>query len=114
MYRIFDNKVLAIFGVSAAVTLCTMHLYFIAEKWQKAERELQAKLKDKVKKIKSVFKGDERYMVLSAYYRQNHYHPVYAIKNSLGIFIQIPFFLAAYSYLSNLEFIREVPFIFIF
>jgi YidC/Oxa1 family membrane protein insertase len=113
VYRIFKDKALAILGVSAAVTVCTMPLYFIAEKWQKAERELQARLKTKINKIKSVFTGDEQYMILSAYYRQNHYHPIYALRNSLSILIQIPFFLAAYSYLSHLEFIKGVPFFFI-
>ena len=113
VYRIFHNKALAIFGVSAVVTACTMPLYFIAEKWQKIEREIQESLKTKVNKIKSVFKGDEQYMVLSAYYRQNHYHPIYALRSSLGVFIQIPFFLAAYAYLSNLEFIKGASFFFI-
>jgi YidC/Oxa1 family membrane protein insertase len=107
------NHVLAIIGVSAVVTTCTMPLYYIAEKWQKIERDLQTGFKDKVKKIKSVFKGDEQYMVLSAYYRQNHYHPIYALRSSLGVFIQIPFFIAAYSYLSHLEFIRGVRFYFL-
>ncbi|GBU28547.1 membrane protein [Treponema sp. R8-4-B8] len=113
VYRIFKDKALAIFGVSATITACTMPLYFIAEKWQQIERELQAKLYPKVKKIKSVFKGDEQYMVLSAYYRQNHYHPIYALRSSLGVFIQVPFFIAAYAYLSNLEFIKGASFIFI-
>jgi len=113
VYRIFRDKALAIIGVSAVVTACTMPLYFIAEKWQQIERELQARLYPKVKKIKSVFKGDEQYMVLSAYYRQNHYHPIYALRSSLGVFIQVPFFLAAYAYLSNLEFIKGASFIFI-
>ena len=113
VYRIFRDKALAILGVSAVVTACTMPLYFIAEKWQQIERELQARLYPKVKKIKSVFKGDEQYMVLSAYYRQNHYHPIYALRSSLGVFIQVPFFLAAYAYLSNLEFIKGASFIFI-
>jgi len=113
VYRIFSNNGLAILGVSAAVTVCTMPLYFIAEKWQQIERDIQAKLKLKVKEIKSVFKGDEQYMILSAYYRQNHYHPIYSLRSSLGLFIQVPFFIAAYSYLSNLEFIRGVPFFFI-
>ena len=113
VYRIYNNTAFAILGVSAVVTVCTMPLYFTAEKWQKKERELQEKLKTKVKKIKTVFKGDEQYMVLSAYYRQNHYHPIYSLRSSLSLFIQIPFFLAAYSYLSNLELIRGVSFFFI-
>jgi len=107
------NHVLSIFGVSAVITACTMPLYYIAEKWQIIERNIQAGFKDKVKKIKSVFKGDEQYMVLSAFYRQNHYHPIYALRSSLGVFIQIPFFIAAYSYLSHLEFIKGVSFYFI-
>jgi len=113
VYRIFNSKALAILGVSVAVTAITTPLYFITEKWQKTERELRALLEPKIKKIKSAFKGDEQYMVLSAYYRQNHYHPIYSLRSSLGLFIQIPFFLAAYLYLSNLEFIRGVPFFFI-
>ena len=111
--RIFFNKVLSIVGVSAVISVCTMPLYFIAEKWQISERELFKKLKPKIDKIKSVFKGDEQYMILSAYYRQNHYHPVYALRNSFSTLIQIPFFIAAYSYLSHLDYIKNVSFLFI-
>jgi len=113
IYRIFGNKVLAIVGVSAIVTVCTMPLYFIAEKWQQIERDIQKKLKPKIDKIKAVFKGDEQYMILSAFYRQNHYHPVYSMRSSLGLLIQIPFFIAAYSYLSHLDFIKGTSFLFI-
>jgi len=112
-YRIFDNKALSIIGVSAVISLCTMPLYFIAEKRQAAQREQFKNLKPKIDRIKAVFKGDERYMILSAFYSQNHYHPVYALRNSFSILIQIPFFLAAYSYLSHLDFIKNTPFLFI-
>jgi YidC/Oxa1 family membrane protein insertase len=111
--RIFNDKVLAIAGVSAAVTVCTLPLYFIAEKWQQSERDIQKRLKPKISRIKSIFKGDEQYMILSAYYRQNNYHPIYALRSSLGILIQVPFFIAAYSWLSNLEYIKGVSFLFI-
>ena len=113
VYRIFRDRVFAIIGVSVIVTVCTMPLYFIAEKWQKVERDLQKKLKPKIDKIKSVFKGDEQYMILSAFYRQNNYHPVYSLRNSFGLLIQIPFFIAAYSYLSHLDFIKGTSFLFI-
>jgi len=113
VYRITRSNVLSIAGVSAAVSICTMPLYFIAEKWQQAERDIQKSFKPKADKIKSVFKGDERYMILSTLYRQNHYHPVYALRNSFSILIQIPFFLAAYSWLSHLGSIKGVSFLFI-
>jgi YidC/Oxa1 family membrane protein insertase len=90
-----------------------MPLYFIAEKWQKTERDLQKKFKPKVEKIKSVFKGDEQYMILSAFYRQNHWHPVYSLRSSFGLLIQIPFFIAAYSFLSHLDLLKGTSFLFI-
>jgi YidC/Oxa1 family membrane protein insertase len=113
VYRVSRNQALAIIGVSAVVSVCTAPLYLIAEKWQQAERDLQKKFKPKTDKIKSVFKGDEQYMILSAFYRQNHYHPVYGLRNSFGILIQIPFFIAAYSWLSHLEAIKGISFLFI-
>ena len=111
--RIFRNNVLAIFGVSVIVTVLTLPLYAIAEKLQRIERETRIKLKPTVDLIKEAFKGDKQYMILSVYYRQNNYHPVYALRSSLGIIIQIPFFLAAFNYISSLEYIRGTSFFFI-
>ncbi|MDR2759448.1 MAG: hypothetical protein LBB78_08705, partial [Spirochaetaceae bacterium] len=103
VYRLAHNTGLALFGVSMAVSALTLPLYFRAEAWQKAERDMEKRLAPKIAKIKAVFKGDEQYMMLSTYYRQNHYHPVYAMRNTFSLLIQIPFFIAAYSYLSHLE-----------
>lgn len=99
--KLFNNTVIAILGVSTAVSLFCLPLYIIAERWQQKERAQIAKLKPKVDKIKEVFKGDEQYMILATFYKQNHYHPFYAFRNSLGLLIQIPFFIAAYTFLSN-------------
>jgi YidC/Oxa1 family membrane protein insertase len=113
IFRIFDNYGTAVAGVSVLITVLTLPLYFAAEKWQKIERDTQKRLSGKIGKIRAVFRGDERYMMLTAYYRQNHYHPVYALRSSFGLLIQIPFFIAAYSYLSNLEVLRGASFLFI-
>jgi hypothetical protein len=50
-------------------------------------------------------------MILATYYRQNHYHPVYAMRSTFGLLIQIPFFIAAYSYLSHLELLNGSSFL---
>ena len=113
VYRVFDNPGIALLGVSLTVSVCTLPLYFVAEKYQQKERDLQRRLKPKIDKIKAVFKGDEQYMILSIYYRQNHYHPVYALRSTFGLLIQIPFFIAAYSYLSHLEILHGASFLFI-
>ena len=112
-YRIFSNHGMAIFGVSLAVSLFTLPLYFLAEKHQQNERDIQKKLKPRINKIKAVFTGDEQYMILSTYYRQNHYHPVFALRSSFGLLIQIPFFIAAFSCLTNMEILKGTSFLFI-
>jgi YidC/Oxa1 family membrane protein insertase len=111
--KVFKNTGLSVVSVSIAVSLLCLPLYIVAEKWQQLERDIQKRLKPKIEKIKNVFKGDEQYMILSTYYRQNHYHPVYAMRSTFGLLIQIPFFIAAYSFLSHLEVLEEVPFLFV-
>lgn len=104
---------LAIIGISVAVNLLTLPLYHAAEQLQKAERDQRIALAPGIARIKAVFKGDERYMILSTFYRQNHYHPMYALRNSLSLLIQVPFFIAAYHFLSHLDALNGVSFLFI-
>ena len=110
---IIENQGIAIIGISVSVSVLTLPLYLIADKIQHKEREVQNKLKPKIDRIKAVFKGDESYMLLSVLYRQNGYHPIYALRNSLGFLIQIPFFIAAYSFLADLDSLKGTPFLFI-
>ena len=100
----------AIAGISIAVTVFTLPLYNIAEKWQKIERDTQLAMQPKINKIKAVFKGDERYMMLSTYYRQQHYHPIFALRSSFSLLIQVPFFIAAYHFLSHLPILQGTAF----
>jgi len=110
-FKTFKNISFSVLGVSLTVSFLSLPLYIMAERWQSVERGIINRLRPKIKKIKSVFYGDEQFMVLSAFYRQNHYHPFYSIRNSIGLFVQIPFFIAAYSFLSNLEVLRGVSFL---
>ncbi len=103
----------AIIGVSVAITLLCLPLYIVAEKWQQVERDTQKKLEPGISRIKAVFKGDEQYMILRTFYRQNGYHPMMALRSSFGLLIQIPFFMAAYTYLSHLEELKGLSFLFI-
>ena len=111
--NLFKETGLSIICVSAAVSIFCLPLYLVAEGWQEVERNVQKKLTPKISKIKTVYKGDEQYMLISAYYRQNHYHPVYAMRSTFGLLIQIPFFIAAYTYISHLEVLKGESFLFI-
>ena len=111
--KLFRNTGISVIFISLTISILCLPLYVVAEKWQQLEREIAKKSKSKIDKIKAVFKGDERYMLLSTYYRQINYHPIYALRSSFGLLIQIPFFIAAYTYLSHLELLKNVPFYFI-
>jgi len=111
--KLFRDDGISVIFISLAISVLCLPLYAVAEKWQQLERDTGKKLKPEADKIREIFKGDEQYMILSTYYRQNHYHPIYALRSSFGLLIQIPFFIAAYSYISNLEVIKNIPFLFI-
>lgn len=98
----------AIVGVSLVINFLALPLYIIADRLQDKERQLSRKLDYRVKRIKQAFSGDEQFMMLQTYYRQNNYHPLYALRSSLSILIEIPFFIAAYHYLSNCPALQNV------
>ncbi len=112
-YEITSNQGIAVIGLSFVVTLCTLPLYMVAEKWEETERNIQKAMKPTIDNIKAVFKGDEQYMIISTYYRQNHYHPLMTLRSSFSLLIQIPFFISAYTFLSHLETLKGVQFLFI-
>lgn len=111
--NVFKNQGIAVIGVSIAVSVLCLPLYIVAEHWQQIQRDTEKKLDPGIQRIKSVFKGDEQYMILSTFYKENHYHPLMALRSSFGLLIQIPFFIAAYAFLSNLSSLRGYSFLFI-
>ncbi len=101
-YKAFDSIGVSIAFISLVIGFLTLPLYHIAESIQAEERAQRNILQPKVQRIKSTFKGDEQYLLLTTLYRQNHYHPLFALRNSLSLLIQIPFFIAAFQYLAHL------------
>ncbi|MCR5401541.1 MAG: YidC/Oxa1 family membrane protein insertase [Treponema sp.] len=91
----------AVFGVSIAMNFMALPIYNVADALQEKERNIAKRLSKQVKRIKETFKGDEQFMMLQAYYKEEHYHPLYVFRSSLSILIEIPFFIAAYHYLSH-------------
>ncbi|MBR1714911.1 MAG: membrane protein insertase YidC [Treponema sp.] len=105
-----SNQGFAVIGVSIAISLLTLPLYRRADAVQQKERDIQKKLSHWVSHIKKTFKGDERYMMLQAYYRENGYSPIMALNGSLSLLLEIPFFMAAYHFLSHLEVLNGASF----
>ena len=100
----------SIVALSLAVNVCLLPLYRQADAVQEEERETENRLSPWVKHIRKTFHGDERFMMLQTYYRQNHYNPAYALKGALPLLLEIPFFAAAYHFLSHLAALNGMPF----
>lgn len=98
-----SDQVVAIIGVSLVISLLTLPLYQMAEAVQKKERDIQKGMAKWTSHIRKTFKGDERFMMQQYYYKINNYSPLQALNGSLSLLLQIPFFMAAYHFLSNLE-----------
>jgi YidC/Oxa1 family membrane protein insertase len=111
--RLIGNAGLSIIFLSLAVNFLVLPLYKRADELQDEEREIQAKMASRLKHIKSTFKGDERFFMVQEYYRINHYKPVYALKSSVSVLLQIPFFVAAYNLLSGMQSLQGMRFGFI-
>lgn len=99
----FDKPGLAILLMSLVMNILLLPLYKQADAIQAAERNIEKRLEPMVSHIKKTFKGDERFMMLQTYYRQNNYKPYYTLRGSLPLALEVPFFIAAYHFLSNLS-----------
>ena len=109
-FKLIGNPGVAIIALSFVFNLLVLPLYNRADAIQEAEREVEANLSKGVEHIKKTFKGDEQLMMLQAYYRKKGYSPFDSLKGSLSLFLQIPFFVAAYQFLSHLEILNGASF----
>ena len=102
-YKIVPVPAVDIIFLSLAVNLMCFPLYHRADSITKSNNEKQKALAPMIDHIKKCFKGDEKIMMLQTFYRQNDYSPLSSLKSTLSLLLQIPFFIAAYSFLSSLS-----------
>ena len=107
-HRLIRHPGLAIIALSLVMNILVLPLYKRADAMQEKARDMEAKLRDGVAHIKKTFSGDERMMILQTYYRQNNYSPLSALNGSVSLLLEIPFFMAAYQFLSHLEVLNGV------
>ncbi len=118
LFYLFNNVFESSYGVSLfllslCINLLSLPLYNVAESWQSKERAIQNKMKPMIDNIKAVYKGDQRYLLIRACQRINGYKTIYAFRGTLGLLIQIPFFIAAYNFVHSLSGLNGVSFLFI-
>lgn len=106
--RFIDHAGIAIVALSLVMNFLVLPLYRRSDAMQEEARDIDLKLKKGVDHIKKTFTGDEQMMILQTYYRQNDYKPTDALNGSVSLLLQVPFFMAAYNFLSNLAEIQGV------
>jgi len=109
-YRVIHNPGASIIALSLAMNFLVLPLYKQADAMQEEQRDIEMKLQPWIRHIKKNFKGDERMMMLQTYYRQNNYKPTDALKGSVSLLLEVPFFIAAYQFLSGLQMLNGVSF----
>ena len=101
--RIMDNPGVVIIGVSLVVNLLILPIYTRADAIQAIENEKQKRMKGWIDHIHKSFSGDERFMMTQTYYREMEYKPLNALRTMVPTILQVPFFIAAYHFLSHLK-----------
>lgn len=110
IYGLVENPVLSIVILSIVINFIVLPLYCKADAIQKAEQEKAKKMKPWIDHIQRQFSGDERFMILSAYYKIEHYSPASTLKEAGPLLLQIPFFIAAYRYISSIPILERASF----
>ena len=109
-YRLTGNFIFSVIILSIAMNIVVLPLYSEADRIADRERKAVASMKPRLDRIKKAFEGDERQMMINTLYRENGYNPVFALRGSAPLLLQIPFFIAAYSFLSGLDAIKGASF----
>lgn len=99
--------------LSLFVNTLILPIYNKADSWQDEERSIKNRMHAREKMIKDSYKGQERFALISTLYRQNGYSQFYSLRSSIGFFLQIPFFIAAYHLLAFVIDFKQQGFLFI-
>ncbi len=100
-YSVTENVGLSIVMLSLAINVLVLPLYRCADAMQEKAQKREAELHDGIVHIKKTFSGNEKMMMLETFYKQNHYSPFSALSGAVSLLLEIPFFIAAYQFLSN-------------
>lgn len=112
-YSLANSYGLALIFLSIFTSCITHPLMKWASNISKDEKEVQKYLTPQIEKIKARLSGAEQHHAIQRLYKRYGYHPVMAVRTAIGVMLQLPFLMAAYYMLSNLEAIKDVSWLFV-
>jgi YidC/Oxa1 family membrane protein insertase len=98
-HQITNSYGISLVLLSLAVSVIMFPLYVFAELLQRNERNRKNSMQLELDQIKDLKNKQEKYYYTKEVYRNNNYKSYYALTGLIGIAVQVPFFIAAYSML---------------
>lgn len=99
-----------IVAFSITINLLLHPLYREMETRARAGRVQRERMDREVTRMKTHFKGRERYFYVRAVHRQFHYHPIQSLVSSNELFLQLLVFFTVYHFLSQPGLLAEMSF----
>jgi membrane protein insertase Oxa1/YidC/SpoIIIJ len=99
-----------IVAFSITINLLLHPLYREMESRARIGRALRERMDREVTRMKTHFKGRERYFYVRAVHRQFHYHPIQSLVSSNELFLQLLVFFTVYHFLSQPGLLAGMPF----
>ena len=96
--------------LSVLTSLLMAPLKKLAQKLGRKEERLQSVLRPQLDLINKTYSGEQQHYRIQKLYKTYGYHPILAIRTMLGLFLQVPFLVAAFYMLIELPEIKGVSF----
>ncbi|MBQ9219652.1 YidC/Oxa1 family membrane protein insertase [Succinivibrio sp.] len=113
MSQITSSEVIPLFVMSIFTFVIIIFLGKVTNKIENDEERIQSILLPQIKEIKSKYKGQERNTKITNLYKRYSYNPVFAIRSSTSILVQLPFLFGAYYFLENYASLQGTSFFFV-
>ena len=95
------NGALSVVLLSLFINLFLLKLLKCSDKKAAIQSARQAKFDERINRWKTVYSKAKVFAFTQTLYRQNHYHPIFALSSLSGLAIQVPFFLGVYFVIQN-------------
>lgn len=112
-YKALKSHGLAVIVLSLLLNLFLLRIFLYTDRLVARDSALQEKLNARIKSWKKVYKRAKLYAFTRTLYRQNNYHPIYALRSLGGLALQIPFFWAMFLVVEKAEFLTGASFLWI-
>ena len=101
IFNFIPNAAVAIVLLSLLVNIFLLKIFALTDKRASFETERKKEFDDLIRSWKTVYSKAKVFAFTQTLYRQNHYHPIFALSALGGLAIQIPFFYAMYFVIKN-------------